>query len=71
MTLAQILALVIFLVMFGVIMWGKIHRYIPALIGAALVIVVVFLIVMRDAHLIVQDLQFRSAWYQQLLVSRP
>lgn len=50
MTLAQILAIVIFLVMFGVIIWGKVHRYIPALIGAALVFVVVFLIVMKDAR---------------------
>jgi Na+/H+ antiporter NhaD/arsenite permease-like protein len=52
MTLAQILALVIFLVMFGVITWGKVHRYIPALVGAVLVLVVVFLIVMKDAGLI-------------------
>jgi Na+/H+ antiporter NhaD/arsenite permease-like protein len=51
-TLAQIFAMVIFLVMFGVIMWGKVHRYIPALIGAALVFVVVFLIVMKDVGLI-------------------
>jgi len=52
MTLAQILAIVIFLVMFGVITWGKVHRYIPALIGAALTIVVVFLIVLREPHLV-------------------
>jgi Na+/H+ antiporter NhaD/arsenite permease-like protein len=52
MTSAQILALVIFLVMFGVITWGKVHRYIPALIGAALVFIVVFLIVMKDVGLI-------------------
>lgn len=58
MTLEQILALAIFLVMFGVIMWGKIHRYIPALIGAALVIVVVFLIVMRDASLVTATFNF-------------
>jgi Na+/H+ antiporter NhaD/arsenite permease-like protein len=49
MTLAQILAIVIFLVMFGVITWGKVHRYIPALVGAVLVIIVVFLIIMKDA----------------------
>ena len=48
MTLAQVLALAIFLGTFGVITWGKVHRYIPALVGAALVLVVVFLIVMRD-----------------------
>jgi Na+/H+ antiporter NhaD/arsenite permease-like protein len=54
--------------MFGVIMWGKIHRYIPALIGAALVIVVVFIIVMRDASLVVSTFNFgqlvqANFWY--------
>jgi Na+/H+ antiporter NhaD/arsenite permease-like protein len=67
-TLAQILALVIFLAMFGVIMWGKIHRYIPALIGSGLTIVVVFLVVMRDPGLIVQTFNFgqlgtSNFWY--------
>ena len=52
MTLAQILALVIFLTMFVVITWGKVHRYIPALGGAVLVFIVVFLIVLKDAGLI-------------------
>jgi Na+/H+ antiporter NhaD/arsenite permease-like protein len=45
MTLAQILAIVIFLGMFIAIIYGKVHRYIPALIGAALIIFVVFLAV--------------------------
>jgi Na+/H+ antiporter NhaD/arsenite permease-like protein len=45
---SQILALVIFLAMFAAIIWGKVHRYIPALIGAGMVIVVLFLIVMRS-----------------------
>jgi len=68
MTLAQILALAIFLAMFGVIMWGKIHRYIPALIGAGLVIMVVFILVMRDVHLVTETLNlgqlFKSNfWY--------
>ncbi len=58
MTLAQILALAIFLVMFGVIMWGKVHRYIPALIGAGLVITIVFPLVMRDAGLVVNTFNF-------------
>ncbi len=48
MQLAQILALVIFVVMFGAIIWGKVHRYIPALVAALLVILVVFLGVMRN-----------------------
>ena len=52
MTLAQILAIIIFITMFAAIMWGKVHRYIPALIGAGLVIVVVFLLVLREPHLV-------------------
>ncbi|MFH1382718.1 MAG: SLC13 family permease [Chloroflexota bacterium] len=48
MALAQILAIVIFLLMFGVITWGKVHRFIPALVGAALVLLVVFFITMKD-----------------------
>mgnify|MGYP001043456784 CR=1 FL=1 len=45
MTLAQSLAVVIFLAMFIAIIYGKVHRYIPALIGAAAVIFLVFLAV--------------------------
>ncbi|MGD0794827.1 MAG: SLC13 family permease [Dehalococcoidales bacterium] len=50
MSLAQILALIIFALMFAAITSGKIHRYIAALIGAALMIVIVFLIVMKSPH---------------------
>lgn len=56
MTLAQVAAFVIFLVMFGAIMWGKVHRYIPALIGAALVIIIVFLVIMRSPDSIIQTI---------------
>lgn len=42
MTIAQILAIVIFVAMFITIIIGKVHRYIPALIGAALVCIIVF-----------------------------
>jgi Na+/H+ antiporter NhaD/arsenite permease-like protein len=49
MSLAQILAIVIFALMFAAITSGKIQRYIAALVGAALMIVVVFLIVMRSS----------------------
>jgi Na+/H+ antiporter NhaD/arsenite permease-like protein len=48
MELSQILALSIFLVMFVAIVWGKVHRYIPALIGALLVILILFLVIMRN-----------------------
>ncbi|MCR4393786.1 MAG: SLC13 family permease, partial [Dehalococcoidales bacterium] len=68
MTLAQILAVVIFLVMFAVIMWGRVHRYIPALVGGGLVILLVFLVVMRDPQMVLNTLnlgQLVSAkfWY--------
>jgi Na+/H+ antiporter NhaD/arsenite permease-like protein len=46
--LSQILALVIFVVMFVAIVSDKWHRYIPALVGAALTVIVVFFIVMRE-----------------------
>ena len=51
--LSQILALVIFLLMFIVIVSGKVHRYIPALVGAALTCIVVFLIVARSPDMVV------------------
>ncbi|MBA7544867.1 hypothetical protein ES705_37228 [subsurface metagenome] len=47
-TLSQILAAAIFIIMFVAIIYGKVHRYIPALIGAALTLGVVFLLVMRS-----------------------
>ena len=48
LTLSQILAIAIFAVMFIAIVSGKVHRYIPALIGAALTIIIVLLITMKD-----------------------
>jgi len=53
MTLSQIVAIVIFAGMFIFLIIGKIQRYIPALIGAALTIVVVFLILMHSPHSVV------------------
>ncbi len=49
MILAQVLAVAIFLATFAAIAWGKVHRYIPALAGAVLMLVVVCGVVMRDA----------------------
>jgi Na+/H+ antiporter NhaD/arsenite permease-like protein len=54
--LSQILALVIFVAMFVFIIIGKVHRYIPALIGAALTIIIVFLVVLRDPHMVISVL---------------
>ncbi len=46
--ISQILATTIFLAMFAVIISGRVHRYIPAVVGAALVITLVFLLVMQS-----------------------
>jgi Na+/H+ antiporter NhaD/arsenite permease-like protein len=59
--LSQILAISIFVLMFIVIVIGKVHRFIPALIGSALVIIVVFLVVLREP-----DLAIRVLNYEQL-----
>lgn len=56
LTLSQILALAIFLIMFIAIMIGKVHRYIPALIGAAIVLIVLFLGVMNSPEAILNTL---------------
>jgi len=54
--LSQILAIVIFLAMFIAIVIGKVHRFIPAVIGGALTLIVVFLIVMRSTDAVVNVL---------------
>ena len=36
MALSQILALLIFLLMFAAIIWGRVHRYVPALAGGTI-----------------------------------
>lgn len=46
--MAEILAVLIFLGMFTAIIMGRVHRYIPAIIGGGLTLLVVFLIAMRD-----------------------
>jgi Na+/H+ antiporter NhaD/arsenite permease-like protein len=56
----QILAIAIFAVMFAAIISGKVHRYIPALIGAALVCLVVFLLVMRSPEAIMSVLNLEQ-----------
>src|SRR4030042_5344798 len=48
LSLSQILSISIFIIVLGVIVWDKVPRYIPAIIGALLIIVVVFLGVMRS-----------------------
>ncbi|MFC2035922.1 SLC13 family permease [Chloroflexota bacterium] len=54
--LSQIAALVIFVVMFIAIVSDKWHRYIPALVGATLTIIILFLLVMRSPEAIINVL---------------
>jgi len=56
MTIAQVLAIIIFLVMFAAIIIGRVHRYIPAMIGAALTVLLVFLVALREPELVVRVL---------------
>jgi Na+/H+ antiporter NhaD/arsenite permease-like protein len=58
--LSQILAISIFILMFIVIVMGKVPRFIPALIGGALVVIVVFLIVLRDTDLVIGVLNYEQ-----------
>ncbi|MBN1644329.1 MAG: anion permease [Dehalococcoidales bacterium] len=56
--LAQIFAVAIFLLMFIVIIINKLPRYIPALVGGGLTILVVFLLIMRSPSTIWDVLSF-------------
>ncbi len=56
MELSQILALVIFILLFIAIIIGKIHRFIPAVIAAFLTLTVVFLLVMKSPETVVHVL---------------
>ena len=60
LALSQILAIIIFGIMFAFIVSGKIHRYIPALIGAALVVIIVFLVVMKSPSAILSVLNLEQ-----------
>lgn len=59
-TLSQILAIAIFLVMFIAIIIGKVHRFIPALIGAALTMTIVFLVVLRSPEAVLSVLNLEQ-----------
>jgi Na+/H+ antiporter NhaD/arsenite permease-like protein len=56
MLISQILAIAIFILMFIAIIIGKVHRYIPALIGAGLTLTIVFLATMQSPESIVNVL---------------
>lgn len=68
MILAQITSLIIFLGVFIAIIIGKVHRYIPATIGAIVMTVVVFFIILRSSEGIMWILNLEtlvklSFWY--------
>jgi Na+/H+ antiporter NhaD/arsenite permease-like protein len=56
MDLSQILALIIFVLLFAAIIIGKVHRFIPAVIAAVLTLTIVFLVVMKSPATVVQVL---------------
>lgn len=60
MILSQILAILVFTVMFIAIVIGKVHRYIPALIGAALTIVVILLITLKSTEAVLNVLNLEQ-----------
>ncbi|HEX9897551.1 MAG TPA: ArsB/NhaD family transporter [Dehalococcoidales bacterium] len=57
-TFSQIAALAIFIIMFIVITTGKVPRYIPALIGGALTVIIVFLLILKEPQAVVSVLNF-------------
>ncbi len=57
MNAEQVLAVIIFGAMFAAIMWGKVHRYVPALIGAAAMAILILAMVDDGPHSLWQVLR--------------
>jgi Na+/H+ antiporter NhaD/arsenite permease-like protein len=68
---SQIFALVIFVGMFIAVVSDKWHRYIPALVGAGLTIIVVFLIILRSPQAIADTLNLGQLTHQAFWWVRP
>jgi Na+/H+ antiporter NhaD/arsenite permease-like protein len=67
-TISQIAALAVFITMFIVITTGKVPRYIPALVGGALTILIVFLLILKEPNAVISVLNFgqigtKGFWY--------
>jgi Na+/H+ antiporter NhaD/arsenite permease-like protein len=60
LNLSQIVAVSIFIAMFIAIIVGKVHRFIPALVGAGLTIAVVFLLILRSPEGVLSVLNFHQ-----------
>jgi len=54
--------------MFIAIIWGKVHRYIPALIGALTVILVLFLSVMHDPQAVLSVLNIEAITHYEFWI---
>ncbi|UCB42698.1 MAG: ArsB/NhaD family transporter [Dehalococcoidales bacterium] len=70
MELSQIFALVIFVGMFIAVVSDKWHRYIPALVGAGLTVIVVFLIILKSPQAVLDTLSLgqlteQAFWWVQ------
>ena len=63
--ISQIVALVIFVTMFAVIISGKVERHIPALIGAACTLVLVFGLCMHSMEAAVETLNVKSIFHTE------
>jgi len=63
MVLSQILAIVIFIAMFVFIIIGKVHRYIPALVGAAFTLIIVFLIILQSTDAVFNVLNLNQLFH--------
>ena len=66
--LSQIFALVIFVGMFIAVVSDKWHRYIPALVGAGLTVIVVFLVILRNPQAIADTLNLGQLTHQTFWV---
>ncbi len=69
MSLAQILAVVIFLLMFITIVSGKVHRFIPALVGASCTAILILLVADLGPHSLWEVLRLNDFidphwWYE-------
>jgi Na+/H+ antiporter NhaD/arsenite permease-like protein len=57
-TISQIASLTIFILMFIVITTGRVPRYVPALVGGSLTILIVFLLILREPEAVISVLNF-------------
>lgn len=67
--LAQISAIIIFLLMFTVIIINKFPRYIPALVGGALTILIVFIAIMQSPGTAVDVLNFGQIFQHEFWIA--